>query len=496
MRKRLYTRRDFLKVMGLSGAGLILAQTFSRAETQPKQLPNIVYIMADDLGYGDVGCYNPRSKIPTPNIDRLASAGIRFTDAHSPAAVCTPTRYGIMTGRYCWRTWLKSEVIEGDALPLIKPDRLTIASMLKQHGYRSACIGKWHLGLGWAFKEGMEPPENKNWMTGYWRNIDFTKPFKGGPTELGFDYFFGTPGCATDDCLWCYVENDRVIGIPRARDERMEVRGWRHEDVDTTFVEKSVNFIQDHSSSNNDKPFFLYLALSVPHVPWKPPEFVKGKSKAGPRGDQVVLADWCVLQVLETLDRLGISDNTLVIFTSDNGPRIGVNGHRSAGKLRGYKSHIWEGGHREPFIARWPGKIKPGAISDEPIELTDMMATIAAIVGHRLPPNAGEDSYNILPALLAKNTKPIRKTLVHHSCFGAFSIRKDKWKLILGTKGSGGWVRPRDEKPDERTPGQLYNIVDDPYETRDLWDEYPEVVRELTALLEKYRKAGRSAPLS
>lgn len=496
MRTRMHTRRHFLKLAGLGATSLALSRANSPARMQGKRLPNIIYVMADDLGYGDVRCYNPQSKIHTPNIDNLAKQGIRFTDAHSPAAVCTPTRYGILTGRYCWRTWLKRDVIEGDGPPLIEPDRLTMASMLKKHGYRTACMGKWHLGLDWTFQKGKEPPKGKAWKTGYWRSIDFSKPFTGGPTELGFDYFFGTPACPTDDCLWCYVENDRVVGTPQAKENRMEVPGWRHEDVDTTFTKKAIRFIEDHNRNTPHSPFFVYLALSVPHAPWRPPEFVKRKSQAGPRGDQVVLADWCLKEVLDTLNGLNLKDNTLVVFTSDNGPRIGVNGHESAGDLRGYKSHIWEGGHREPFIARWPGRIQPGTVSGEPIELTDMMATFAAIVGHSLPPNAAEDSYNVLPAILGQNAKPIREALIHHSCFGAFSIRRGKWKLILGTKGSGGWVQPRDRNPDETTPGQLYDVSSDPCETRDLWNEHPDVVAELRALVDRYRKEGRSAPHS
>jgi len=488
----MYTRREFLKAMGAGAASLTLPAIVSAIGS--KQKPNIIFIMADDLGYGDVGCYNPASKIPTPNIDRFAKQGVRFTDAHSPAAICTPTRYGVLTGRYCWRTWLKSRVIDGDGAPLIEPARLTIASMLKQHGYRTACIGKWHLGLDWTFYKGKEPAEDNKRRDGYWKYIDFTKPFKGGPTELGFDYFFGTPAAATDDCLWCYVENDRVVGNPRTVEGRMEVPGWRHEDVDTTFTKKSIKFIQEHTENHPHNPFFLYLALSVPHIPWLPPDFVKGKSQAGPRGDQVVLADWVLQQVVDTLKRLDIGGNTLIIFTSDNGPRIGVNGHKSAGDLRGYKSHIWEGGHREPFVARWPGKIKPGTVSDEPIELTDIMATIAEIVGHNLPANAGEDSYNILPALLGENNEPIREALVHHSCFGVFSIRKGDFKLIIGTTGSGGWVKPHGEGPREGIPGQLYNIRKDPYEKENLWDKHPEIVERLTKLLDKYKKQGYSRP--
>ncbi|MBA7670766.1 N-acetylgalactosamine-6-O-sulfatase [subsurface metagenome] len=487
-------RRQFLKLFGLTAVSAATAHRILANPTAEKH-PNIVFVMADDLGYGDVSCYNPNSKIPTPSIDRLAGEGIRFTDAHSPSAVCTPTRYGVLTGRYCWRTWLSRGVIEGDGAPLIEPHRLTIASMLKQHGYRTACIGKWHLGLDWTFHKGKEPPEEERRRDGYWKYIDFAKPFRGGPTDLGFDYFFGTPACPSDDYLWCYVENDHVVGTPRRLEQRIQAPDWRHEDVDTTFTSKATTFIENHAARYPKRPFFLYLPLSVPHAPWKPPQFVKGKSQAGPRGDQVVLADWCVQQILKTLKRLRLADNTLVIFTSDNGPRIGVNGHKSAWKLRGYKSHAWEGGHRIPFIARWPGKIRPKTISNEPIELTDMMATFASIAGHKLPSDAGEDSYNVLPALLGTTTKHIRKALIQHSCWGAFTIRKGKWKLILGTKGSGGWVNPRDKDPDESTPGQLYDIAEDPYETKDLWDAHPEVVAELRALLDKYKKDGRSAPL-
>ncbi|MHC4676672.1 MAG: sulfatase family protein, partial [Planctomycetota bacterium] len=343
-------RRDFLKTMGFGMSALVMPGRLF-AEEKLRKHPNIIFIMADDMGYGDVGCYNPASKIPTPNMDRLAEEGVRFTDAHSPSAVCTPTRYGVLTGRYCWRTRLKRGVFGGFNRPLIEKDRLTVASFLKHHGYSTACIGKWHLGLHWTTRDRTRPAEFGAYDQ---RNIDFSKPITAGPTELGFDYFFGTSACTTDDPPFCFIENDHTVGIPNMvspvdpADEDREllmVPGWKHEDADITFVKKSIEFIERHVSDKPNDPFFLYLPLSVPHIPWLPPDFVKGKSQAGPRGDQVVLADWSIEQMLETLDRMKISDNTLVILTSDNGPREG-NGHKSAGDLRGLKGSIWEGGHR------------------------------------------------------------------------------------------------------------------------------------------------------
>jgi arylsulfatase A len=310
------------------------------------------------------------------------------------------------------------------------------------------------------------------------------------PLDYGFDYSFITPGCATDDALVCFIDQRKVVGSQKRRKGKWVVDGWRHKDADTTFVEKAIGFLEDHNKDNAGKPFFLYLPLSMPHAPWEPPQFVKGKSQAGPRGDQVVLADWCVQQILKTLKRLRLEDNTSVIFTSDNGPRRGVNGHKSAWKLRGYKSHAWEGGHRVPFIARWPGRIEPGTTSNDMICLTDLMATCAAIVGAKLPMDTGEDSYNILPALRGERLdKPIREAIVHHSSGGAFAIRQGGWKLIIGTKGTGYHRGP---EPD--SPGQLYNLAADPGQRVDLWDKHPEIVRRLAKLLARYKRQGYSRP--
>lgn len=490
-------RRTFLKLSSAGIASLVFPFNIRCNRIYEENLPNIIFIMADDMGYGDVGCYNPESKIPTPNMNRIAKEGVRFTDAHTPSAVCTPTRYGVLTGRYCWRTWLKSGVFGGYNQPLIEPERLTVASLLKKHGYETACIGKWHLGLKWATKGGKQPEPTEPYDQ---MNIDFTKPIKSGPNALGFDYFFGTAGCTTDDPPLCFIENDHTVGIPNmispidtANEGRtlLMVPGWKHEEADTTFTKKAINFIENHVKRQPDKPFFLYFPTSVPHIPWLPPDFVKGKSKAGPRGDQVVLFDWIVGQIDQTLKRLNLKENTLLIITSDNGPREGVNGHKSTGNWRGFKGGIWEGGHRVPFIARWPGKIRPGSISNETICLTDLMATCAAIIGEKLPDNAGEDSYNILPALMGeKLNHPIREAIVHHSGAGVFAIRQGPWKLIIGTKGAG-----YDKGPQSDSIVQFYNLKDDPAERHDLWDKHPEIVKRLKKLLEKYQRKGHSRPL-
>jgi len=480
-------RRDFLKTIGLSTAALAMQGCVNAAEplrTKQGKLPNIVFIMADDMGYGDVGCYNPASRIPTPNMDALAKEGVRFTDAHSPSAVCTPTRYGVLTGRYCWRTRLKRGVLNGFSQPLISQEQLTVAELLKESGYRTACIGKWHLGVGWQSKDGAPVTGSKDA-----KRVDFKKPITDGPNQHGFDYSFITAACSTVDSPYVFIENGKCTAQPTATMVKKDsvsrfgsrpgpmVPGWSNENVDPTYVEKTKEFLKQHQQARKDSPFFVYLPLSAPHAPWLPPDFVKGRSSEGPRGDLVVLVDWCVGQVLDTLDRLKLADNTLVIATSDNGPRIGKKGHKSSGKLRGYKSHVWEGGHRIPFIARWPGRITPGTTCDELICLMDLMATSAGLAGTELPDNAGQDSFNVLPLLLGeKPDKPIRDGIVSHSSKGVFAIRQGPWKLILETKGSGGWVDPRGGDPKPGSPGQLFNLAEDPYEENDLWEKHPQIV--------------------
>ncbi len=482
-------------------------------EARPRT-PNIVIILADDLGYGDPGCYNGQSKIPTPHIDRLASEGLRFTDAHTPSSVCTPTRYGLLTGRYCWRTKLKRSVLWPWDPPLIAADRLTLPTMLKQHGYHTACVGKWHLGWDWPLKNGRYisdeftghtiPRDNRQ---SFARRIDFQKPTRGGPTERGFDLYFG------DDVPnfppYCFIADNRTVGIPSVEKPKgmfghpgPALPGWDLSLVMPTLTQRAVQYIEQRGKKPGE-PFFLYMPLTAPHTPIAPSPHFIGKSKAGWYGDFVHEVDWTVGQVLSSLKRTGLADNTLVIFTSDNGSpqRNGVNmngptgsvkkyGHDPSRPWRGMKSDIWEAGHRVPFIARWPKHVPAGETSNEPIVLTDLMRTIGRLVGHKLPNTAAEDSFDVLPALLGKESAtPIRDHLIHHSGGGLFAIRQGNWKLILG-KGSGGFTRYK--PPKDAPDGQLYNLADDPGEKQNLYLKQPKIVKRLSALLERYKKQGHT----
>jgi arylsulfatase A-like enzyme len=456
--------------------------------------PNVIFLLADDLGWGDLRSYNAASKIPTPHCDRLASGGIRFTDAHSPAAVCTPTRYGILTGRYCWRTSLKSGVLQGYDPLMVEPGRLTVASFLNGQGYNTAAVGKWHLGLGDT------------------KPTDYNRPFAAGPHTVGFDYFFGIPS-SLDFPPYVFVANDRAVEQPTATVAASEMRRkggggfWRagaiapsfkHEDVLPAITEKAVEFV---GRQTKDKPFFLYFALSSPHTPWMPTAGFRAKSQAGYYGDFVVQTDAAIGRVLEALAQRELVDNTLVVVTSDNGAHwlasdIEQFGHRSNANWRGQKADLWEGGHRVPFIARWPGKIKSGTTSDETICLTDLLRTLAAILDASLPRDAAADSYNILPALLGhKNAQPIREATVHQSGDGTLAIRQGPWKLCFAL-GSHGFSEPRSVQPKPGEPlGQLYNLADDPAEAKNLWATEPTIVARLTALMERYKKEGRSMPM-
>ncbi|MEN8200957.1 MAG: sulfatase-like hydrolase/transferase [Bacteroidota bacterium] len=473
--------------------------------------PNIVYILADDLGYGDVSCLNDDSGISTPNLDKLAAEGIIFTDSHSGSAVCTPTRYGILTGRYCWRSRLKSSVLWQWDVPLIEPDRLTVGDFLKQHGYTTACIGKWHLGWDWPTYDGSLLAER----------VDFSAEIRNGPVTRGFDYYFG------DDVPnfppYCFIENKRTLGIPSmSKPDSMfgapgpMVEGWNLEEVMPALTRKAVEYIKAGAGEglfqrDPKKPFFLYFPLTAPHTPIAPaPEF-QGRSDAGAYGDYVQEVDWTVGQVMKALEEEGLAENTLVIFTSDNGspgrdgtkmsgPTNSVRqyGHNPSHIFRGIKADIWEGGHHVPFFARWPGKITPGSESDEIICHTDLMRTLSAILDEPLPENSAEDSYNILPALLGESCdNPIREATVHHSGNGSFSIRQGKWKLVL-CAGSGGWSKPHNQEAlDMGLPEiQLYDLNADIKEENNLYDQYPEIVEELSALLHKYKDEGRSTNIS
>ena len=468
------------------------------AHAGPKKPPNIVIILADDMGSGDPRCYNKDSKIPTPNIDRLARQGMRFRDAHTPSAVCSPTRYGLLTGRYAWRTTLKKGVLQGYSPLLVEPGRVTLASLLKRHGYVTAAIGKWHLGLGKT------------------NPADFSKELTPGPNRVGFDYFFGIPA-SLDMPPYVFVENGRAVPAPTEKiaDSAMRRKGgegfwragaiapgFRHADVLPKLTEKAVGFVEKQAKDAAGKPFFLYLALTGPHTPWLPTGKFVGKSQAGPYGDFVTQVDATVGAVLDALDRLKLSEDTLVIFTSDNGAHWTAEDirrwlHRANLLFRGQKADIWEAGHRVPFIARWPGHIPPGRTSDETICLTDMLATCAAVVGAKLPKGAGEDSYNLLPVLLGKHKGgPIREATVYHSGGGLFGIRQGDWVFVDGL-GSGGFTAPQREKARPGGPtGQLYNLARDPRQENNVFLQNPEVVNRLRALLRRYQEQGYSRPMA
>lgn len=488
---------------GLVAAAIafVAATGFTTAKAaHATERPNIVVILADDMGQGDLGCYNPASKAPTPHMDRLAAGGMRFTDAHSPSAVCTPTRYGLLTGRYSWRTRLGSGVLWGYSRALIEPGRLTVASMLKQHGYHTGCVGKWHLGLG------SYDTSKPNLKTDYADRLD------AGPLTAGFDYFYGIPA-SLDMEPYVWVHNDRAVAQPTEHDPGSKRRwdggggfwragpiapGFRHDQVLPTIADKAVRYIDERASIDRQEPFFLYVALTAPHTPWVPTESYHGKSKAGWYGDFVVQCDDVVGRIDAALQRSGLADRTLVIVTSDNGshwrPRdIAEYGHEANNGLRGMKADIHEGGHRVSFIARWPGRVPAGSVSVQLLCLTDLLATTAAIVGHTLPADAGEDSVNMLPALLDQaGDKPLREAIVHHSVNGLFAIRQGKWKLVQGL-GSGGFTAPATVEPKENGPrGQLFDLESDPKEATNQWSKQPQVVERLTALLEQYRISGRS----
>jgi arylsulfatase A len=454
--------------------------------------PNIVYVLADDLGWGDLGCYNPKSDIPTPNADRLASQGMRFTDMHSPSAVCTPTRYGIMTGRYSWRSRLKEGVLWGYSPNLIEQGRLTVPALLKKRGYYTAGVGKWHLGLRMDEK------------------CDYDKPLHPGPLDHGFDEYFGIPA-SLDMEPYVYVEGDRVAQAPTSSTPgSSKPRGvfWRggpmapsfdFPEVLPTLTDRAVKIIKERSAKS--QPYFLYFPLTGPHTPWLPKKEYQGRSKAGIYGDFVNQVDDTLGRVLRAIEEGGKANNTLIIFTSDNGADWKIEdkklfAHRANADWRGEKADIWDGGHRIPFLARWPGVIRAGSVSDELGCLTDMMATAAEIVGTKLARDAGEDSYSLLPVLEGKKlSKPIREAVVHHSIDGMFSIRQGEWKLELGL-GSGGFSPPKREKQVPGGPaGQLYNIARDPGEQENLWLKRPEIVKRLTMLLEQYQRQGYSRPM-
>ena len=454
--------------------------------------PNIIVILADDMGYDSINALNPKNPIPSPHLDTLLKQGMNFTDAHSGSAVCTPTRYGLLTGRYCWRSRLQKSVLWTWDKPLIPRSRLTIATMLRRKGYKTACIGKWHLGWEW-------PKKNDK--------IDFTQAIKGGPTELGFDYYFG------DDVPnfppYVYIENQHTVGLPTAEKPKKMfggkgpmLPGWKLENVMPDITAKSVEYI--NARGKDKKPFFLYFSLTAPHTPIAPSKEFQGKSGIGPYADFLMETDWSVGQIVSALKVNGLSDNTLLIFTADNGTsphaklfdKLKKNNVDLQYHFRGNKADAFEGGHRVPFIASWPGQILAGSKSGEVICLNDIMATAAELTDFDFAENEAEDSRSLLTILKGKKlSKPLHEYLVNHSINGKFAIRSGKWKLIF-CAGSGGWSGPREKRAlAKKLPTrQLYNLGIDLKEKNNLIAEYPELVEEMTNALIKIISDGRSTP--
>ncbi|TVR57314.1 MAG: arylsulfatase [Spirochaetaceae bacterium] len=491
--------------------------------------PNIIYILADDLGYGDPGCNNPSSAIPTPNIDRLAAEGIRFTNAHAGSSVCTPSRYAVLTGRYAWRGRLKNGIVwEWDA-PLIEENRRTVAGMLRDNGYATACIGKWHLGWEWKLTDGSRPNDhvafgarllNERHELGM--RVDYGARIGGGPVDRGFDSYFGVD--VPNFAPYTWFENDHLTEIPSVEkpghlygNPGLAVPDWELEPMIPEFTRRAVEYIDSRSTSG--EPFFLYLPLTSPHSPVVPNEQFKGTSGAGNYGDFVCEVDWVVGEVMKALDRAGLAENTLLVFTSDNGPehrtpddigafeRIREYGHSSMGALRGIKRDVWEGGHRVPFVARWPAVTPAGAVCDELLSLSDLAATCAEIVGTRLEAEEGEDSVSFLSMLQGAVATPTRSFAVHHSAAGVFAVRArvpgraGDWVLIDAPSGGDfeepAWFRAERGYEPHGEPRELYNLTDDPTERRNLHAEEPEIARVLSAILDRARReSGTREPSS
>lgn len=465
--------------------------------------PNIVLILADDFGVGDIQAHYPDNKIATPHLDRLVSQGMSFSDAHSPSAVCSPTRYGLLTGRYAWRTRLQEWVIAAYEPPLIAKDRPTLPGLLKKHGYHTECIGKWHLGWNWPGRQPSRMTEVPNGQ----KNLTwhFEKLVKGGPIDRGFDYFFGVdlPNLPP----FTFIENDRVAPLPTAsyvHDPNEGVvmpRGfvgapmapdWKFDAILPELTARAVRRI--HQLAEAKQPFFLYFSMTSPHEPVVPSKRFKGKSGIAPIADFVMETDWSAGQVIKAVDDAGIADNSIVIFTADNGHShytgwqelVGA-GHMPSGPYRGHKGDIWEGGHRVPLVVRWPGRVPGGGNSDQLVSLTDIYATCADLLGATLPDNGAEDSVSFLSKLIGDIRKPLRSSLVSHSNHGEFAWRDGDWKLVFRNA-----VPNRDRSRGKPTIAELYNLKDDIAEKENLAAKRPGIVEKMRKDFERLIANGTS----
>ena len=481
-----------------------------------KQHPNIILMLVDDLGYGDLSCFNPESKIRTEHLDALAAQGLACTDMHAAAAVCSPSRYALMTGRYNWRSNTKFGVLPGTSPPLIEEGRTTLASLLKEQGYRTACVGKWHLGMTWSTRPGVEQTYDlftrisPDWDMG----IDFTQPAYGGPLDRGFDYFFGLPASLSQAPV-LFMENRTVIDQPDHEDgvddcdtktpngmyqyERGPLApGFDFKDAVPRCDAKVLELVEEYAK--DDQPFFLYYPTLAVHSPLVPADEFRGRSGIGDYGDFVLQVDDFVGRLTAKLEETGIADDTILIFTSDNGcagvvdfPKLETLGHRPSYHFRGAKTDIWEGGHRVPFLVRWPGHVAPGTRCAQTLCLTDLLATFAELTGASYGDDTGEDSVSNLPLWLGED-RPVRTYTVSHSVVGKYAIRKGPWKLEM-CPGSGGLSLPDQAAQAQGLPPiQLYDLSVDVGEQDNVCNQYPGVVAELTQLLTQCIQQGRSTP--
>ena len=502
--------------------------TFSCNQEKSDEFPNIIIIFADDMGYGDVSALNPEAKIFTPAIDKMAETGMVFTEAHSSASVCTPSRYGILTGRYAFRNRVKGGNVGGFNSSVFDPERKTIAHLLKNAGYTTAAIGKWHLGFDWTpINEDETPRMDKD--TKY-SNVDYSKPIKFGPNHYGFDYSFIHPasldippylflrnGLAIDDqvVLSSDVYPIRLETTAYSWDKKHTEEGdiywakgvwWRNGEMAESFrierclediVTDGVNFIGQHIAERNGNPFFLYLPLTGPHTPWVPEDQFKGKSSVGTYGDFILTIDNVVKIINDHLNQLGIAENTMVIFTADNGgywpeEEIILQQHNSNYGRRGQKGDIWDGGHHVPLVINWPAKIPEPQQYNHLVSLTDLFATFADLTGQKMDNESGEDSFSFFHVLDGDLSKPVRNSMIHHTSRRFFAIREGEWKYI-DMLGSGGFTHPSFIDIEPGMPqGQLYNIKADPLESNNLYFEHPEIVADLKYLIEEIKEAGYS----
>jgi arylsulfatase A-like enzyme len=460
-------------------------------------------MLCDDLGFGDVGCYNKESKIGTPFLDRMAEEGMKFTDAHTSSSVCTPARYAALTGRYCWRGRLKSGVLLGYDTDLIEPDRLTVPKLLKKAGYTTACIGKWHLGMGFPTTDGTPPNTNEG------DTIDWRGDISGGPLGAGFDSYFGI-SASLDMPPYVYIRNNRFTEVPlrkREKDSRRYYRnragwiapGFQDENVLPDLAGEAVRYIEEHSGS--EQPFFLYFPVNSPHTPIIPSAEFQDSGSAGAYGDFVRQTDAVAGQIVETVERCGLAEDTLFIFSSDNGAETVVMhleddySHQPSGHLKGMKRDLWDGGHRMPFLCQWKGTIASGSVCERPVCLSDLMATFAELAGLTLPDNAGEDSISFAKLLTQPDYDHARPPIIHHSSDGSLAIRSGRWKYI-DCRGSGGNKYDREEwKQTDDYPGQLYDMEADVSERNNLYGTHPDKVAELKGTLEHLQAVGRSRSL-